>query len=156
MIFKINFSDAAGPAQPAWRQHRNVLLHKNHSFTLLPPPARHGRPPSSLHEQWRLSNMQIKNLLLATAATAVLGLAGTQSAKADWYGHGPGPGPVSDPGYGHGWYDANHCWHVYPGYYAPPPPRYYAPAPRYYAPPPRYYAPPVYYAHPVVTFGIRP
>jgi hypothetical protein len=96
--------------------------------------------------------MQIKNLILATAATAVLGLAGTQSAKADWYGHGP----VADPGYGHGWYDANHCWHIYPGYYAPPP-RYVAPPPRYYAPPPpRYYAPPVYYAAPVISFGFRP
>jgi hypothetical protein len=94
--------------------------------------------------------MNIKKPLLIAAAALTLGLAGTNDAKADWYGH-------DHDGYGGdrgGWYD--HDWHG-GGYYGPPP-VYYRPPPVYYAPPPpRYYAPPpVYDAPPVITFGFRP
>jgi hypothetical protein len=94
--------------------------------------------------------MNMKKPLMMAAAVISLGLAGTQAAKADWYGHDHG-------GYGRGdWHDHDD-WHG-GGYYYGPPPVYYAPPPPvYYAPPPRYYAPPpVYYAPPVITFGFRP
>ncbi len=119
--------------------------------------------------------MQMKKILLTTAAALTIGLAGTQAAKADWYGHGPGYGGGY---YGHGgfyfngrgdwhrfgYFDPYRRWHFYPGfygvppaYYAPPPAYYAPPPPAYYAPPPAYYAPPpVYVAPPIVTFGFRP
>jgi len=94
--------------------------------------------------------MMIRKLFLGIAATAVLGLATTHAAKADWYDHDQGY-------YGHGYYgdhDGDRGWRdddrpVFRGYYGPPP-RYYARPPRYYAPPPVYFAPPV------ITFGFQP
>jgi hypothetical protein len=115
--------------------------------------------------------MTFRKTILVTAAALAMGLAGTQAAKADWYGHGPGYG---DHGgryfdgrgdwHGAGWFDGYRRWHFYPGfygvppaYYAPPPAYYAPPPPAYYAPPPAYYAPPpVYVAPPIVTFGFRP
>lgn len=123
-----------------------------HNVTSLMPGIRHAGLRYSNHEQWRLKMMNLKRSLIVAAAALTLGMAGTQAAKADWYGH-------DHDGYGDrgDWHDHDdHDWHG-GGYYYGPPPVYYAPPPAYYAPPPRYYAPPpVYYAPPVITFGFRP
>jgi hypothetical protein len=156
--FNVFFTLGAAAACNAW-------MRKCLGFNALLPWHCHLARPDSGYEQWRLNEMMMKRMFLATAAALSLGLATTQAAKADGYGHG-GPGPGYGGGYGHddGWHDRDDReWRGGGGYYPPPPvyyapPRaYYPPPPVYYAPAPRYYAPPpVYYAPPVITFGFRP